>query len=771
MMGVSPIALVEERIDAWSLTIFFLGTSSFLICACLVLVQMASASASSPPSALDQIREIIERELAGEAEALKDRHEAWVNELKNQHKKNVDALEKDKEQLLHRISEIEKEINWVKSQHSAEILEMGSQIEGLNREKATLTQQLKNVHVLAKNIESKTIEALQNIKLFRDEAEILKNELNGWEEWCKGLTSRLKPKTDMDFCFHGHLTNQTSDASPGKKDQKSVVRNETNDKERTSSPNKRLSPCSSRKPVKSKGESAKHGGQDVEDTYIQEIFDYKTLFKVRWVGCGPEKDSWEPLEDVAHTGHVDRFLIQRRTIGLKEGMPGVGILESKITSERFLVDLSQETLYLESDKADKGVDTALVDNCSGIKQGESILWFWEYMGCNVPCKVLSFTPLESDPLGLTAKLTSTDSTFNNVVALGFENLLLRVLKQNQQMQAKEVKALSDSYAAQEKDMMKKMAVLEEENRNGAVQLNDKASALADLSLSLEKANKVKKDLTNQLNEQKSKWNEEQSRLNRKLDELSESSSRDQQRIKDFHCKKRTWREEKERMQTDMEKQKNEWKEMCDELHHKLAREIVAKRDFQALRKSCNIRMQDMKRQYEENTKSMANKTILRCDQLRAEHEKREAESRHFYQKENEQNYYKLKAYYENEIATLNNKFIQRDTELHQLYKSKIEGLTSNVQDLEKCLVMKHQTEPSNSSDLGCEQDETEHEEIDKVPSFAQALFENQPCIDKETDTRPPKKRKIEKSKSSMPLKQDNDQSDGGDESGDDPAFL
>ena len=59
-------------------------------------------------SAIAYLRECMERELEDKAKALKDQYEARVNDLQTQHKKNVDALENYAEQILNRMSDLEK---------------------------------------------------------------------------------------------------------------------------------------------------------------------------------------------------------------------------------------------------------------------------------------------------------------------------------------------------------------------------------------------------------------------------------------------------------------------------------------------------------------------------------------------------------------------------------------------------------------------------------------------------------------------------------------
>ena len=63
-------------------------------------------------------------------------------------------------------------------------------------------------------------------------------------------------------------------------------------------------------------------------------------YKTRWRGHGPGDDTWEPLEHVAATGHVDRY--ERRQLGLRRGDPGAAVIEYE-DGERETVDLRRET--------------------------------------------------------------------------------------------------------------------------------------------------------------------------------------------------------------------------------------------------------------------------------------------------------------------------------------------------------------------------------------------------------------------------------------------
>jgi hypothetical protein len=66
-----------------------------------------------------------------------------------------------------------------------------------------------------------------------------------------------------------------------------------------------------------------------------------TLYKTRWEGYTPADDTWEPLEHVGSTGHVDRYVRKQRELTLSTYTPGVAVIEYD-DGERQTIDLLQE---------------------------------------------------------------------------------------------------------------------------------------------------------------------------------------------------------------------------------------------------------------------------------------------------------------------------------------------------------------------------------------------------------------------------------------------
>lgn len=94
-------------------------------------------------------------------------------------------------------------------------------------------------------------------------------------------------------------------------------------------------------------EEAVEEADDVALFKVEKIVDSRVdkhgvpLYKTRWKGYRPDDDTWEPSENVASTGHIDRFERQQRQRTLRKGTAGVAVIEYE-DGEREMVDMQME---------------------------------------------------------------------------------------------------------------------------------------------------------------------------------------------------------------------------------------------------------------------------------------------------------------------------------------------------------------------------------------------------------------------------------------------
>lgn len=162
-----------------------------------------------------------------------------------------------------------------------------------------------------------------------------------------------------------------------------------------------------KRPVQSKKRKAvEEAVEEVELFKVEKIVDRRldkngvALYKTRWKGYSTSDDTWEPSENVASTGHIDRYERQQRQRTLKKSTAGVAVIEYE-DGEREMVDMKIEKFrgYRPADSSDEERDDDTVngdDDVNNFKllvEGQWIEILWHYTVIYFPCKVISWTSI------------------------------------------------------------------------------------------------------------------------------------------------------------------------------------------------------------------------------------------------------------------------------------------------------------------------------------------------------------------------------------------
>jgi len=125
------------------------------------------------------------------------------------------------------------------------------------------------------------------------------------------------------------------------------------------------------------------------------------LYKTRWKGYSASDDTWEPPENVASTGHIDRYERQQRQRTLKKSTAGVAVIEYE-DGEREMVNMKIEKFRgYRPDSSDEGRDDDSddgdddVNNFRLVVEGEWIEILWRKTNMYFPCKIIFWTPLRA----------------------------------------------------------------------------------------------------------------------------------------------------------------------------------------------------------------------------------------------------------------------------------------------------------------------------------------------------------------------------------------
>jgi len=148
--------------------------------------------------------------------------------------------------------------------------------------------------------------------------------------------------------------------------------------------------------------------EQVEELFkVEKIVDTKlvngvVLYKTRWKGYTAADDTWEPRDNVASTGHVDRWERQQRERTLERSTPGVAVIEYE-DGERATVDMKIEKFrdYRDASDTERDDDSVNgdddVNNFALLAEGDWIEILWRHTNMYFPCKIISWAPLATKP--------------------------------------------------------------------------------------------------------------------------------------------------------------------------------------------------------------------------------------------------------------------------------------------------------------------------------------------------------------------------------------
>lgn len=153
-------------------------------------------------------------------------------------------------------------------------------------------------------------------------------------------------------------------------------------------------------------EDVEEEADDIELFKVEKIVDCKIdkngvpLYKTRWKGYSAADDTYEPSENVASTGHIDRFERKKRQESLRKTDNGVAVIAYE-DGEREMIDLQMEKFRgYHPDSSDDERDDDTVDGDDDVNdfgliaEGMWIEILWPHTSIYFPCKIISWTPIE-----------------------------------------------------------------------------------------------------------------------------------------------------------------------------------------------------------------------------------------------------------------------------------------------------------------------------------------------------------------------------------------
>jgi hypothetical protein len=143
------------------------------------------------------------------------------------------------------------------------------------------------------------------------------------------------------------------------------------------------------------------------------------VYKTRWKGWSTTDDTWEPSQNVARTGHIDKYERNKLQKQLIVGSPGVAIVQYE-DGEKEIVNMTNEIFRThhpnnnfddeeEEDANNKSleiIEKGGMRDYNLISTGKWIDILWKHAKIYFPCKIITWTP------PLLSTTTTTKSTMS-----------------------------------------------------------------------------------------------------------------------------------------------------------------------------------------------------------------------------------------------------------------------------------------------------------------------------------------------------------------------
>jgi hypothetical protein len=234
-----------------------------------------------------------------------------------------------------------------------------------------------------------------------------------------------KSQGNMPTASRVRLREESADDSISSSPTKSVPSSSLSKKLKTSSSSssttKQSSKVAAAAAATAKANVGNNGNTDDndDDSYtIEKIINHRidkktgiTTYRTRWLNYTSHDDTWEPVCNIASTGHVDRYIRSLQSQTLSHNMPHVAVIEYD-DGETEVVNMSNEIfrpynkdhtdedmLYniMEEEEGGEKIENKNYNDYGLLVVGTKIEILWKYAKMYFPCKILSYNNVTPPP--------------------------------------------------------------------------------------------------------------------------------------------------------------------------------------------------------------------------------------------------------------------------------------------------------------------------------------------------------------------------------------